>query len=90
MEYEAEIESIPEYATYADGIGPWIKLLNDQKLMQLAKEYDLAVHAYTLRKDQLDGNKSFDDLLNDVLYKSDVDGVFTDHPDVVLDYLKKK
>jgi len=90
MEYETEVESIPKYATYADGIGPWIKLLNDEKLMELAKEYDLVVHAYTLRKDQLGENKGFDDLLNDVLYKSNVDGVFTDHPDAVLDYLKKK
>lgn len=88
MEFEAEIDSIPKFAHYADGLGPWIALLEDGRLMQLAKENKLVVHAYTLRKDQLEANHTFEALLEEILYKYQVDGVFTDHPDTVVQYIK--
>ena len=88
MEFEEEIASIPKFAEYANGLGPWIGLLEDGRLLSLAKENDLVVHAYTLRKDQLGDATSFETLLEKVLFQQGVDGVFSDHPDAVLQFLK--
>ncbi len=88
IEFENEIQSIPKFAEYADGLGPWINLLTDGRLMPLAKEHNLKVHAYTLRKDDVQNGKSFSEILKEVLFKHNVDGVFTDHPDVVIQFLK--
>lgn len=90
MEFEEEIASIPKFAEYANGLGPWIGLLEDGRLLSLAKENDLAVHAYTLRKDQLGDAPSFEALLEKVLFQQCVDGVFSDHPDAVLQFLKNR
>lgn len=90
MEFEHEIEEIPQFATYADGLGPWYKLLDDGKLMNLAKAHGLPVHVYTLRKDQLGDAASFKDLMEQVFFEYKVDGAFTDHPDAVLDFLKQR
>lgn len=90
MEFESEVDAIPQFAEYADGIGPWINLLKEEQLMRLAKENKLVVHAYTLRKDQLEAHHTFDALLEEVLYQHGVNGVFTDHPDAVLQYLKTR
>jgi glycerophosphoryl diester phosphodiesterase len=87
IEFENEIQSIPKFAEYANGLGPWINLLPNGSLMQLAKEHNLKVHAYTLRKDDLPVGKNFNQLLEEVLYKNNVDGVFTDHPDAVIQFL---
>lgn len=88
MEFEEEIDEIQSYTEYADGLGPWINLLTDGRLMPLAKEHNLKVHAYTLREDHLEEGKTFSEMLNDVLHKHNVDGVFTDHPDSVIQFLK--
>ncbi|MEZ4859609.1 MAG: glycerophosphodiester phosphodiesterase [Flavobacteriaceae bacterium] len=90
MEFEEEIDAIPQFAVYADGLGPWITLLPEGRLMNLAKEHKLKVHAYTLRKDQLEGNQTFEAILEKVLYEYEVDGVFTDHPDAVIQYIKTR
>lgn len=90
METEEEIEQIDSFATYADGIGPWIGLLSNEKLMIEARTYEMPVHVYTLRKDQLGEAPSFDSLLKTVLFDYNVDGVFTDHPDIVVEFLKQK
>ena len=90
MEFEEEIDSIPKFAAYIDGLGPWIKLLEDNRLMAMANENKLVVHAYTLRKDQLNENQTFEELLEEVLFRQGVDGVFTDHPDAVIQYLKSR
>lgn len=90
MEFPREIQEIENYAQYADGLGPWIQLLEDTDLMKQAKALDLTVHAYTLRKDQLNGYTNFESLLNEVLYEHNVDGVFTDHPDAVIEFINTK
>lgn len=94
-------KGIAEVATYADAIGPWIYQLlkpdNEKtdyditELNDFAKKYKLAVHPYTFRVDELppfvDSKEELLDLLFDDLR---VDGLFTDFPDVVLDYLSTK
>ncbi len=90
IEFPEEVADMPHFATYADGIGTWIELLKDPKLMQLAKENNLLVHAYTLRADQLGTAVSFVSLLDKVLFTANVDGVFTDHPDQVKAFLTYK
>ncbi len=89
MELESEIKSIPHFANYVDGLGPWLGLLNVSNLMELAKEHHLFVHAYTLRAEELNNALSFDDLLYKILIKDGVDGVFTDQPDLVLNFLNR-
>jgi glycerophosphoryl diester phosphodiesterase len=89
MENESDIDSIPQFAHYADGLGLWLGLLKDGRLMDLAKQNHLFVHAFTLRKEELNDAKSFEDLLNELLFNYDIDGVFTDQPDLVLNFLKR-
>ncbi|MFA0710797.1 glycerophosphodiester phosphodiesterase [Vibrio splendidus] len=89
-------------ASYADGIGPWKPMLVDdastkdniiiKPLMKSAKDAGLDVHPYTFRADP--GRipayaDNFDGML-DVFYNQvKVDGVFTDFPDKVVDFLKR-
>tara|TARA_R110001592_G_scaffold363043_1_gene679718 strand:- start:205392 stop:206411 length:1020 start_codon:yes stop_codon:yes gene_type:complete len=93
-------EGLAEIASYADGIGPWINhiylgrdtsgapILSD--LIQHAHALKLVVHPYTLRRDELPaGVGSFDELLDIVFQQAGVDGVFTDFPDIVGNYLRQ-
>ncbi len=89
---------IADIASYADGIGPWVEqiflgraesgevLTSD--LVSLAHRHGLLVHPYTLRSDDLPGGISSLEELLDILVKDlGVDGMFTDFPDTVRDYL---
>lgn len=83
----AQIEpaGLDEIAGYAVAIGaPTILIYRDPAIVARAHERDLAVHAYTLRADQL--APGFDSLAAEVeaLIAAGVDAVFTDHPDQVL------
>ena len=76
---------LDEVATYAVAIGvPAILVYRDPGIVERAHERGLAVHAYTLRADQL--APGFDSLDAEVeaLIAARVDSVFTDHPDQVL------
>jgi glycerophosphoryl diester phosphodiesterase len=92
---------LAEIATYADGIGPWLEqiylgrtgsgVIRTSELAALAKEQGLLVHPYTFRQDALpEGMGSFDDLLDLFLVKLGVDGLFTDFPDLVAQYLASR
>lgn len=87
-------------AQYADGIGPWYlqicegvdaagqPLLND--LVERAHRHGLQVHPYTFRRDELpEGIRSFDRLLELFIRDAGIDGLFTDFPDLVNDYLER-
>jgi glycerophosphoryl diester phosphodiesterase len=85
-------------ASYAQGIGPWLSHLYLGKstsgtaqfstLVELAQKQGLLVHPYTLRRDELPtGVASFTELLDLVVRQLRVDGMFTDFPDLVRDYL---
>ena len=76
---------LDEIAGYAVAIGaPTMILHRDPAIVAQAHERGLAVHAYTLRADQL--APGFDSLAAEVeaLIDAGVDAVFTDHPDQVL------
>jgi glycerophosphoryl diester phosphodiesterase len=99
IEIPGQEELISEYATYADAVGPWIKLLiagYDKNgkiifsdLVKDAHAAGLKVHAFTLRADQLGDFPSFEKLLDFGLNGAGVDGVFTDFPDKVVDFVNK-
>lgn len=88
-------KGLSEIARSIDGIGPWINQLyswdessdefTDSGLVAMAHALGLAVHPYTMRKDDLPpGFVTFDELLLFLYDDLNVDGVFTDFPDLVL------
>ena len=89
-----------EVSQYADGIGPWMNQvvtgidftgkIQITDLVENARQYDLLIHPYTFRKDRLPSYvSSFEELLNVFFNEVQVDGIFTDFPDLVVDYLEK-
>lgn len=93
-----EVSAMKKIAEYADGIGPWYPMLIRQNtkpikpsvMLTEAKTAGLLIHPFTFRKDagQIPSYaKDFSDYL-DIFYRQlDVDGVFTDFPDLAVDYL---
>ena len=86
---------LKELAKTVDGIGPWIPQLynsNDESdeirstgLVKRAHAAGLAVHPYTLRRDSLPPKfESFDALLCFLCDELQVDGIFTDFPDLAV------
>jgi len=87
-------------ADYADGIGPWKPMLVTEQssltgvhasmMLNEAKQAGLIIHPYTFRKDKgriPEYAKDFNDLL-DIFYRQlAVDGIFTDFPDLAVQYL---
>lgn len=83
-------------ARYADAIGPAIDrivLVNEtgqtsiSRLVADAHKHKLQVHTYTARKDALPTYVSGFDELMELLYgRAGVDGVFTDFPDLAVQY----
>ena len=89
-------------AKYADGIGPWKPMIvkngstkNHMTITNMVKEAHEAgmeVHPYVFRLDHERIPKyasSFEDMLNIFYYQVGVDGVFTDFPDRVVDFLRR-
>lgn len=89
-------EALVQISKIADGIGPWIPhVVNDDgtptDLVTNAQAAGLKLHPYTLRADALpDWAKSQDDVLDAVLFKAGADGIFTDFPDLAVEYLQNK
>ena len=88
-------------AAYADGIGPWLQHIylgrdaaGDARcsdLVQEARARGLQVHPFTFRSDELPpGIASFEELLDIFVNQEGCDGLFTDFPDLVLDYLQRR
>ncbi|HDY82045.1 MAG: glycerophosphodiester phosphodiesterase [Gammaproteobacteria bacterium] len=86
--------------SYADGIGPWLahifKGRNEDgtaclsQLVAQAQAQGLLVHPYTFRRDELpEGITSFSELLDIFILQAGIDGLFTDFPDIVSDYLQQ-
>lgn len=90
---------LAEVARIADGIGPPIgsivtgKRPAERKLTQLvsdAHKAGLKVHPYTLRIDDLPKSvASAEDLLGLLVNEAEIDGLFTDFPDVMVQWLAK-
>ena len=98
MEFPEETKNLHHFATYADGIGPWYKQILDKKvndewkftpLVSDAHELGLKVHPYTFRADQLDEFSTFEEMMQTLLIDANVDGAFTDFPDLVVHFLDK-
>ncbi len=99
MENRSELDDIETFAAYANAIGPHYGLLiggidlkanptfNDA--VKRAHALGLKVHPYTYRKDSHTGFDSFEELLRVSFEELDVDGVFTDFPDLVRNYLNR-
>ena len=87
-------------AKVADGIGPSLVdvvrrnaagAIEATSLVADAHAAGLEVHPYTFRADALPpGVTSFDDLLRLALFDIGVDGIFTDHPDRAVAFLRKR
>ena len=98
IEFEEETKQLKYFASYADGIGPWYKQILNKKvngnwtftpLVNDAHKLGLKVHPYTFRADQLDEFSSFEELVNTLFNKANIDGGFTDFPDLVIKILDK-
>ncbi len=102
-DYEAlrSAAGIRGIAKTADAIGPYIPHLfepNDagtgptpSGLVDLAHDAGLLVHPYTFRADELPlGFASFDALLEACVVKQGVDGLFTDFPDEVVNFIRAR
>ncbi|TVR53528.1 MAG: glycerophosphodiester phosphodiesterase [Puniceicoccaceae bacterium] len=92
-------EGIAMVAGYANGIGPSIARLidargrpvNDFNLIHEAHRHGLVVHPYTARVDALPGwAEDFSTLLERVLFEAGADGIFTDHPDRMREFLRHR
>ena len=91
-------QGLREVARYAAGIGPWFGQIvvshseagepQFSSLVADAHGHDLLVHTYTLRADRLpSGVADFEQLLRELTAEQKVDGVITDHPDRVREFL---
>lgn len=99
MEFPDGIDELDAYKQYADAIGPPISQLiigsykiqnkTHNDLINKAHSLKLKVHPYTLRQEQLYGFSSFDNLIEYSFNELNIDGVFTDFPDKVVNFLRK-
>ncbi len=100
MNSREDYPALEEIARYAQGIGVSIGMLctgidgDHQPILSSlpdeAREAGLAVHAYTFRADKLpDGIPDFASLLELFVSRLKVDGLFTDFPDLAVDWLKQ-
>ena len=83
-------DGLRSVAEYADGIGPWIPQLFDDKypnLSERAHEFSLLIHPFTLRADQFEPFDSFTALQHRVFVEERADGAFTDFPDVTKQFI---
>ena len=89
-------EGVKEISDYAVGIGPWINQITDDKgyatqFFSHIQSSSLLIHPYTARKDDLPNfTKDFDSLLETLFIELDVDGLFTDFPDVTSKFLQNR
>ncbi len=83
-------KGLDEVATFADGIGPSKTLIEAHpEIVRWAHDRGLTVHPYTFRADDYPKRKyaSYADELEQFFKRYDVDGLFTDFPDVAVRYL---
>lgn len=92
-------EGLRDVAEYADGIGPALVHVlagfdadgrpQFTDLVENAHQRGLVVHPYTARADELPaGVSDFEQLLQLFVSSARVDGLFTDFPDLAVQYLK--
>jgi len=97
------VEGLREMAKFANGIGPAYPLLIDNQIFlqtgrivttdiyKEAKLLKLPIHAYTYRIDQLPpGIPNYETLMKIYVDDLKVEGLFTDFPDLTIQYLNQK
>lgn len=98
-EFDQDVKNLADIATFADGIGPYYKQILSEKidgkftftsLVSSAHQLNLKVHPYTFRADALDEFSSFEEMMQTLLIDANIDGCFTDFPDLVVNFLKEK
>jgi glycerophosphoryl diester phosphodiesterase len=79
-------------ARYADGVGAWIKSLADApEFVAYSQAAGLPVHAFTFAADHLPrGVASYTALLDLYVNEMQIDGLFTDHIDLTVSYLRQR
>ena len=88
IESKLEEKNLNDYVAYADGVGPWYKVVSPE-FIEEAQHAGLQVHGYTFRADDLGDFNSFNALLEFGFNDLNLDGVFTDHPDKAVVFLNK-
>ncbi|KRW82143.1 glycerophosphodiester phosphodiesterase [Marinobacter sp. P4B1] len=89
----ATADGLAAVSDYAHAIGPSkTRVIESQgALVRNAHAWGLQVHPYTFQADRIPaGLKGFEDELDLFVSELGVDGVFTDHPDQVLEYLDRE
>ena len=93
-------EGMALVAKYADGAGPSNDMVIDgaaskkgniviTDFVKLAHDNKMVVHPYTVRKDKLPAYvDNVDELYEAILYQAGADGLFTDFPDLGLNFVK--
>ncbi len=104
-EYQSllNVEGMKRVATFADGIGPSVLLLVERDstasdiketgLVDFAHAAGLKVHPYTFRREANQMPpfaKDYEDFLRIFLEEVGVDGVFTDFPDLTVQFLESR
>lgn len=98
IEEPTDTAKLEHFAIYANGIGPWYKLILSKKekgkytftnLVSKAHELGLVVHPFTFRADALDDFSSFEEMMQTILFDANVDGGFTDFPDKMINFLNR-
>lgn len=92
-DYLQSDKGLEEISKYADGVGPWLMQLykyeNEEvkptRFVENAKKYNLKIHPYTHRVDQLPpGFKNSEELFGFLFGELKVDGIFSDFADTVV------
>lgn len=96
VDYECMITpaGLQGVAAYADGIGPPLTALFEfdsnrrpmpSPLFRSARDMKLEIHPFTFRREGLPEGQSLESLLDIFLHEFEIDGLFTDHPDVAVE-----
>lgn len=93
-------EGMAKVAKYADGAGPSNDMVLDgaaskkgnivvTDFVKLAHDNNMIVHSYTVRKDKLPAYvDNVNELYEALLYQAGVDGLFTDFPDLGIEFVR--
>ena len=97
--YLRDTKNFSDIAKVVDGLGPSINMIlevqNNKALtnnfVKEANKANLFVHVYTLRADSLPSYaKTIEELFELILFEAGANGIFTDFPDLGINFLNKK
>lgn len=86
--YYLSPKGIKEIATYAKVISPWYPQIKKHKLSKYSKLNNLLLIPYTHRPEQIPTGITEKMFLDELFIEYKIDGIFSDAPDRVLNYLR--